>query len=129
MCLYVPVKPRIDRNSFPPHIQIKAGQTFKIDVKYIGEPAPVAVWLRGEDEVRLKVKGRQGQSDLRLRFHLHTNTQESLCFALVWCTCIIVSVTCYIAENVLYCVCQDSCCFSRVKVLCNSVYIIKKVIY
>ena len=43
MCSYA-VPPRIDKNSFNPHNKFKAGTAFKVNVKFIGEPAPDVAW-------------------------------------------------------------------------------------
>ena len=40
------VPPKIDRNSFSTNMQLKAGKKLDIDVKFRGEPPPVATWLK-----------------------------------------------------------------------------------
>jgi len=42
----VAVKPRIDRDSFLESHQLKRGQEFNVEVKYIGEPPPKATWKK-----------------------------------------------------------------------------------
>jgi hypothetical protein len=42
------VKPRIDRNSFNPHVQLKAGKKLSVAVKFRGEPPPIATWLKAD---------------------------------------------------------------------------------
>jgi len=40
------VKPRIDRDSFLDKHQLKRGQEFNVEVKFIGEPPPKATWQK-----------------------------------------------------------------------------------
>jgi len=42
------VKPRIDRDSFLEKHQLKRGQEFNVEVKFIGEPPPKATWLKAK---------------------------------------------------------------------------------
>ena len=47
MCFVLfPVKPRILKDSFSPQMQLKCGQEFTIDVKFIGEPMATAEWRK-----------------------------------------------------------------------------------
>jgi len=39
-----PVKPRIERDSVPKITKLKVGQSFTLNVKFRGEPAPTPVW-------------------------------------------------------------------------------------
>jgi len=43
----VVVKPRIDRDSFLDSHQLKRGQEFSVEVKFIGEPPPKPTWMKG----------------------------------------------------------------------------------
>ena len=47
----VAVKPRIDRDSFLDSHQLKRGQEFNVEVKFIGEPPPKALWKRADKVV------------------------------------------------------------------------------
>ncbi|KAK2158172.1 hypothetical protein LSH36_175g03003 [Paralvinella palmiformis] len=40
------VKPRIDKKSFSPSVQLKKGHSLSLDIKFTGEPNPVATWTR-----------------------------------------------------------------------------------
>ncbi|XP_041366543.1 twitchin-like isoform X3 [Gigantopelta aegis] len=48
------VKPRIDRQTLPKNIKVKAGQELSLPVEFIGEPSPKAVWtlkpLKGDNK-------------------------------------------------------------------------------
>jgi len=58
------VKPRIDRDSFTPSIQIKRGQNFKIEVKYTGEPLPKATWKLKMGDKETKASERISITDV-----------------------------------------------------------------
>lgn len=40
----ISVKPRIDKDSFSPSVQLKRNQELRVEVKFTGEPPPKAVW-------------------------------------------------------------------------------------
>ena len=42
------VKPRIDKESFQATMTLKRGNELVIEVKFIGEPPPKAVWTRAD---------------------------------------------------------------------------------
>ena len=68
------VKPRIDKKSFSPSVQLKKGHSLSLDIKFTGEPNPVATWTRtGKvsqlDDITLTCDG----SLIGIGFHTHTH--------------------------------------------------------